>query len=244
MICIASCDDNVQELERTNSLLTQYMQAHPQYEMKTAAFSAPLEMLSHVEEHGGFDLYLLDIYMAGMLGTDAARELRQLNDTGEIIFLTTSRDHAMDAFAVDAAQYLTKPCGENALFSALDKVIKRLNVERRHSMTLKTSEGMVRLFPRNVVFSESGRNNYQIIHTIQGETIEVRMTASALLDLLAPAKSFVKCGASINLNLRFIRQITKNTILFDTGQRLNYPYRAYPKLKEDFLSFQMSAEFI
>ena len=101
---------------------------------------------------------------------------------------------------------------------------------------------MVRLFVRNVVFSESGRNNYQIIHTIQGEKIEVRMTASDLFDLLSPDGSFVRCGASISLNLRFIRQITKDTILFDSGEHVSYPYRANQKLKEAFLRFQMAAE--
>lgn len=242
MIRIAICDDELQELERARSFLASYMQKNPQYEISVTSFSSPLELLSSIEGHGGFDIYLLDIYMTGMLGTDAARGLRQLDDNGEIIFLTTSKDHAMDAFEVDAAQYLTKPYTENALFSALDKVLNRFNIERRHVVTLKTSEGIVRLFTRNVVFTESGRNNYQVIHTIQGEKMEVRMTASDVFELLLPAKSFVRCGASINLNLRFIRQITKEAVIFDSGEKVSYPYRSYQKLKEVFLNFQMSTE--
>jgi DNA-binding LytR/AlgR family response regulator len=242
MIRIAICDDKMQELERAHSLLIRYIQKNQQFQMAFVSFSAPLELLCHVEEHGGFDIYLLDVYMSGMLGTDVARELRHAGDNGEIIFLTTSRDHAIDAFEVDAAQYLTKPYTENIFFAALDKVLKRLNIERRHMITLKTSEGTARLFTRNVVFTESGRNNYQIIHTIQGETMEVRMTASDLFELLLPAKSFVRCGASITINLRFIRQITKGAIIFDSGEHLAYPYRAYQRLKEEFLRFQMVTE--
>ena len=242
MISIAICDDELPELERAHSFFTKYIQAHPQYEYTIDSFSGPLELLSYVEKHGGFDIYLLDVYMAGMLGTDAARELRQLNDRGEIIFLTTSRDHAIDAFEVDATQYLVKPYTESTFSSALDKVLNRINIERRHMITLKTSEGMVRLFTRNVVFTESGRNNYQIIHTIPGEKMEVRMTATELFELLSQNKFFVRCGVSINLNLKYIRQISKDTITFDTGEQLAYPYRAYQKLKEAFLRFQMSTE--
>lgn len=242
MISIAVCDDEMQELERAQSYLRMYMEEHTKYEISTVSFSAPLELLCYVEDHGGFDIYLLDVYMAGMLGTDAARELRKLYDKGEIIFITTSRDYAVDAFEVDAAQYLVKPYTEITFFSALDKVFNRLSVERRHMITLKTSEGTVRLFTRDVVFTESGRNNYQIIHTIQGENIEVRITASALFDLLTLAKSFIRCGASINLNLRFIRQITKELIIFDSGEQIAYPYRAYQNLKDEFLRFQMSTE--
>lgn len=242
MIRIAICDDEIQELERAQSILAKYMREQSKYEISLHFFSAPMELLYCVEKQGAFDIYLLDVYMAGMLGTDAARELRQLDDTGEIIFLTTSRDHAVDAFEVEAAQYLTKPYSQSAFFSALDKVLGRLNIERRHMITLKTVEGTVRLFTRDIVFTESGRNNYQIIHTIQGENIEVRMTASNLFDLLSPAKSIIRCGVSINLNLRFVRQITKEMIIFDSGDRLAYPYRAYQNLKDEFLRFQMSAE--
>ena len=242
MISIAICDDESQELERAHSLLTGYMQEHPQYEITIHSFSAPLELLSYVTKHGGFDILLLDIYMTGMLGTDAARELRQLGDHGELIFITTSRDHAIEAFEVEATQYLIKPYAEAGIFAALDRVMQRINRDRRVIVTLKTSEGMTRLAIRDVVFTETGRNNYQIVHTIQGKKMEVRMTATELFELLAQNKYFVRCGASINLNLKYIRQISKDTITFDTGEQLAYPYRAYHKLKEAFLRFQMFTE--
>ena len=242
MISIAICDDDLQELERAHNFLARYLQEHPLHEIAIHSFSAPLELLSYVAEHGGFDILLLDIYMNGMLGTDVARELRKLGDDGEIIFVTTSRDHAIDAFEVDAAQYLIKPYEESKIFAALDKIIKHQNVERREMLTLKTSEGITRIIPRNVVFTETGRNNYLIIHTIQGKKLEVRMTSSELFELLSQNKFFVRCGASINLNLKFIRQISKDTITFDTGEHLTYPYRSYQKLKDAFLRFQMFTE--
>ncbi|MDD3414267.1 MAG: LytTR family DNA-binding domain-containing protein [Lachnospiraceae bacterium] len=242
MILIAICDDELQELERTYNVLTEYMQKHPQYEITIHSFSAPIELLSYVAEHGGFDILLLDIYMDGMLGTDVARELRQLGDDGEFIFITTSRDHAMEAFEVEATQYLVKPYTETSIFTALDKVMQRIHRDRLVLVTLKTSEGIIRLAIRDVVFTETGRNNYQIVHTIQGKKLEVRMTATELFELLAQNKLFVRCGVSINLNLKYVRQISKDTIIFDTGEHLAYPYRAYQKLKEAFLRFQMFTE--
>ncbi len=242
MIKIAICDDETQECERVNNFLIKYLKENTQYETNIVSFSAPVELLSCVEEHGGFDIFILDVYMPGILGTDAARELRQLDKSGEIIFLTTSRDHAIDAFEVDACQYLIKPCTEIAFFSALDKVFKRLSLERRHIITLKTSGGIVRLFTRYIVFTETSRNNYQIIHTTQGEKLEVRMTTFELFELLSQTKNFVRCGASINLNLRYVRQIKKDMIIFDSGENLAYPYRSYQTIKEKFLGFQMSPD--
>lgn len=240
MINIAICDDETQELERANSFLRKYMQENPQYQISIFLFSVPLELLSYIEDKGGFDIYLLDIYMDGMLGIEVARELRHLGEIGEIIFLTTTRDYAIEAFEVDAAQYLVKPYLEKSIFLALDKVLSRIKVERRHIITFKTTEGIVRVQTRYIVFTETGRNNYQIIHTIQGQKLEVRMTTIELFELLSQTKFFVKCGASLNLNLKYIRQIKKNMIVLDSGVQLSYPYRSYQKLKEEFLSFQMS----
>ena len=242
MIRIAICDDELQELERTYKVLTEYMQKHTQYQTIISSFSAPLELLSYMEEQGGFDILLLDIYMDGMLGTDVAREMRHLGDNGEIIFITSSREHAIEAFEVDAVQYLLKPYSEKSMFAVLDRVMQRINTERREIVTLKTSEGISRLSIRDVVFTETGRNNYQTVHLIQGKKLEVRMTATELFELLSQNKFFVRCGASINLNLKYVRQISRNTIIFDTGEHLPYPYRSYQNLKESFLRFQMVSE--
>lgn len=239
---IAICDDEQQELEKTQRLLGQYINEHPQYEINIYSFSAPIELLDYITEQGEFDVLLLDVYMPGILGTDAARELRNLGYEGEIIFITTSRDHSLDAFEVDAAQYLVKPYTEAAIFAALDKVFKRINTGKQDTIVIKTSEGIIRLAPNNVVFTETGRNNYQIIHMIQRKTVEVRMTASELFELFSKNKSFIRCGASLNLNLKYIRQISKERITFDTGEYTSYPYRAYQKLKEDFLQFQMTID--
>lgn len=239
MIQIAICDDNLQELKLSYDFLVKYKKEHQLYEAAIQTFSTPIELLEHVTEHGGFDILLLDVYMPGILGTEVARELRSMGDSCDIIFLTTSRDHALDAFEVDAAQYLVKPYSEAQIFAAMDKVMRRQNIERRELITFKTSEGFVKVGLRSIVFTETGRNNYQIIHTNQGKKLEVRMTASELFELVSQNKYFVRCGASINVNLKYVRQISKDAIVFDTGEHLTYPYRAYQQLKETFLRYQM-----
>jgi len=228
MLQIAICDDEPQELVRAETLLMQYAGEHNQYELKISTFTAPLELLTAISEKGGFDVLLLDIYMAGMLGTDAARELRSLGDNAEIIFLTTSRQHALTAFEVDAAQYLVKPYSTQDLFAALDKALHR-----------KTSAGITKLSTHEVVFTETSKNNYQTIHVAKGEPLLTRMTSLELFALLSQDKSFVKCGASFNVNLKYIRYISKDVIQFDTGEHLPIPSRIYGKLKEEFLSYQV-----
>ena len=75
MIRVAICDDEPKELEKADGLLKKYAYEHPQSEMKADFFSAPLELLTYISENGGFDVLLLDVYLPGILGTDAAQEL-------------------------------------------------------------------------------------------------------------------------------------------------------------------------
>lgn len=240
MIKIAICDDEIKQIENTEDFLTRYQYAHPHIDINVTSFFSPLELLNFVETNGGFEIYLLDVYMDGFLGTETAKQLRQLGEKGEIVFITSSHDHAMEAYEVDAIQYLTKPYSENNFFMVMDKVFNRFCLERRHFIILKTAKGFIRLFTRDVVFTESGRNNYQVIHLFDREIIEVRMTTGELFEFLSPTNYFVRCGASININMKYVRQITKEKIIFDNGEQISYPYRAYQKLKEEFLSFHLS----
>lgn len=242
MIKIAICDDDKNQLQIAEACLSKYSSTHPHLAIKATAFTSPMDLLSYIEVNDSFDIYLLDIFMPGYLGTDTARELRKLGEKGKIIFITSSRDHALEAFEVDASQYLVKPYQKTEFFKVLDKIFDMFNLERRHYVNFKTASGMIRLYIRNVVYTESGRKNYQIIHLLNKEKIEVRMTSTELFDLLSPASLFLRCGASININMKFVRQVTKEKILFDTGEQLSYPYRSYKKLKEEFLSLHLKSE--
>ena len=52
---------------------------------------------------------ILDIYMKGLNGMETARRMRQAMPGLPLAFLTSSRDFAVDAFALEALHYLVKP---------------------------------------------------------------------------------------------------------------------------------------
>ena len=68
-----------------------------------------------------FDAVLLDIHMPGANGIDLARAIRQLPAPPAIIFVTAHTEHALQAFELDAADYLTKPVRLERLENALQK---------------------------------------------------------------------------------------------------------------------------
>lgn len=242
MVHLAFCDDDVSTHHTMREMLSRYMGLYPQYEIESYFFTSPLELLCQAEEKPSVDILLLDIYMKGMSGIEAAKEFRQIHADAGIIFITASQEHALDAFAVDAAQYLVKPYEERELFAALTKVLKNISAGQGEKLTLKTPAGMICLRYQDIVFTETSRKNYQTIHTVQGQTVEVRMTSAELFQQLSINQNFFRCGASFNLNLKYIRQITREAILFDTGEIVPIPYSSYKKVKEKFFCLQMNTD--
>ncbi len=69
-----------------------------------------------------FDLVLLDVRMPGADGLALAQALRQLPEPPPVVFVTAHADHAVQAFEVEAVDYLTKPVRLERLLQALQKV--------------------------------------------------------------------------------------------------------------------------
>ncbi len=78
------------------------------------------------------DLVFLDIQMPGMNGFDVIREL-QSEDLPAILFVTAYDEYAIDAFEVNAVDYLLKPIDDQRLDRALSKVRERLGRRRAQS---------------------------------------------------------------------------------------------------------------
>ncbi len=77
----------------------------------------------------GFDLALLDIHMPGADGLTLAKTIRGLADAPAVVFVTAHAEHALQAFELDAVDYLTKPVRLERLQMALLKVERsRANV--------------------------------------------------------------------------------------------------------------------
>lgn len=70
------------------------------------------------------DLLLLDIRMPGMDGLEAARHLAALENPPAVVFTTAYGDHALEAFAAHAVDYLLKPIRKERLEAALTQVRK------------------------------------------------------------------------------------------------------------------------
>jgi two-component system response regulator AlgR len=69
----------------------------------------------------GAQLLLLDIQMPGMGGLEVARHLARLEHPPAVVFVTAHEQHAVEAFELNALDYLLKPVRAERLAAALRK---------------------------------------------------------------------------------------------------------------------------
>jgi DNA-binding LytR/AlgR family response regulator len=83
------------------------------------------------------DLLLLDIEMPGMSGLDLTRNLE--NRRPLIIFITSNREYAADAFDLSVVDYLIKPVTTSRFIQAIDKAREVLE-SNREEVKIKEDE--------------------------------------------------------------------------------------------------------
>jgi two-component system, LytTR family, response regulator len=76
------------------------------------------------------DVVFLDVQMPGLSGFEVAHRLIQTGTSPNIIFVTAFDKHAIEAFEVNAVDYLLKPVDGVRLEQALEKARKRLTASK------------------------------------------------------------------------------------------------------------------
>lgn len=133
---------------------------------EAASASAALAMLARSTA----DLLLLDIRMPGLDGLALAQQIRRMADPPDVVFVTAHGQHALQAFELEATDYLTKPVRQERLQAALRKVALR----RRHAMSDASNEsefllieerGRVQRVPLTQVLCVRAELKYLTVHT-------------------------------------------------------------------------------
>lgn len=88
----------------------------------TAADGA--QALERIDEHAP-DLVLLDLTMPEMDGLAVARRLAERTNPPAVIFVTAHDNHAVEAFDLDAVDYVLKPVEKERLERAILRALKR-----------------------------------------------------------------------------------------------------------------------
>jgi two-component system, LytTR family, response regulator len=205
---------------------------HPDIEVLGEAEDGP-SMIAMLREKRP-SLLFLDISMPEQDGFSALAVIEE-SARPLIVFLTAHSHFAVDAFRVDAVDYLVKPLDPVALRVALTKVRRRLGeptatvptptraaTEFSQRIAFRTDEGFKVVRVDAIRWIESVRNHIAV-HT-ESETLLTRCTLQEILEKLDPA-SFVRVHRSAAVNIDVVHYIQPQSsgdqkLVLDDGTEL------------------------
>ncbi len=236
---IALCDDEKACHETIKNLIGQYKQANPDRLLLLSSFYSGKELLNHVDEYGGFDLYILDCIMPEMDGIELGTALRRRGDRGMFFYLTTSPDFALDSYRVDALDYLLKPVEPSLFFRSLDKAFSSFSRTKREMISVKTA-GSIRILPvADIRYAE--RTGKRICYYMTDGSMISGITFNgsfldAVSDLLSHHEMLL-VGSSFVVNLTHVTEVTKTDMVLTGNLRVPIPRRTYDTVKKEWAAF-------
>lgn len=110
------------------------------------------------------DAIFLDMEMGGIHGLKFMEELYSRNISVEVVFVTAYSQFAVDAFGLDAADYLLKPVSADRLNKTIQKLLER--IELKKIKELHAQEKVENLYIRTLgtfnIFSGEGQSELPI----------------------------------------------------------------------------------
>ena len=120
-----------------------------------------------------FDAVLLDIHMPGADGLSLAGQIAALPQAPAVVFVTAHAGHAVQAFELDAVDYLTKPVRLERLRQALQKVERAMQAgqaqapEKMDEMLLIQDRGRTERLPLAEVLYFKAELKYITVRTVR-----------------------------------------------------------------------------
>lgn len=237
MYQIAICDDEPVELNLMESMLHTYGERHADCDFTVTRFESADRLLCMVNKKKyAPDILFMDIYMQKQNGIEVSKQLRKMGSRCRIVFVTASADYALEAFGVDAVQYMVKPILEEALSRLMDKLLEDLDRETKKFLMLQTDTGACRVAVQAIVCCEAQRK-FQYVYLTDGERLLLHMTMAGLEELLGVFPEFVRVGSSYIVNLEHIESLNRQEVCTEDGKRIYLPRGSYQHLIERYFAY-------
>lgn len=191
--------------------LSWMIQQHSQIVIE-ACFDDGLEVLKYLQQHR-VDVIFLDINIPSLDGMLLAQNIHQFAQRPLIVFITAWKEHAVEAFELEAFDYILKPYHEARIITMLNK-LEAAGQQQAMTQAPATSapqtvnlvkDDRIIVTDINDIYYVEAHEKLTFVYT-RREAYVMSMSISEFCARL-PEQSFFRCHRSYCVNLSKIREI-------------------------------------
>lgn len=162
------------------------------------------------------DLMFLDVRMPKLMGHEFYRTLR---NPPKVIFTTAHKEFAVDAFDLEAVDYLLKPVTMERLIKAVNRISVapiQVNTEENHLLEtegflyFRSERKMIKVNYSDILYIESMKDYIRVVR-VNDKPILVKQSITSVEDSL-PAHLFIRIHRSYIISLQKITAFTNHDV--------------------------------
>ncbi|MGN7478725.1 response regulator [Solibacillus silvestris] len=195
-------------------------------------------------EQERIDVVLLDMEMVDMHGLQVAKQLLAKQPSLLVIFVTAHMQFAVDAFEIEATDYLLKPVHEKRLLKALTKAKGKLDLQQRVLVEDEQPEFYIRAL-----------DSFQLLNQ-EKQTMKWRTKKAKelflylwlyqqkpnlnvlIMEILWPNSEYDKGSANMHTTIYHLRKLFKENGVENPIELVNNHYRLNINVKSDYEELQ------
>lgn len=235
MLRFIICDDDKIQLGEMVDFTRQWADAN-KVDVEISQFTSGESVLAQFRPQRN-DIVIMDIMMPEIDGITLAKNLRALRPDFHIIFMSSSKDFALEAYEAHPYGYLVKPVTYAAYSSLLDKLMQKV---RLHVLTVHSGHDNYNVPIMDISFVEA-TNRQTVFNMKDGRTIATRDTLVNIQETLLQYPAFAKPHRSYIINLQYVEHFNTKEISMKNSEALIPIARGLDKeFKEKYFQFMFS----
>ncbi|PUB32734.1 LytTR family two component transcriptional regulator [Elizabethkingia sp. YR214] len=177
-------------------------------------FENAFDLFKFLHSNTNIDLIFLDIKMPEMSGLELVSSLKNIPN---IIYTTAYHDHALEAFNLNAIDYLLKPFSYERFLQGVSKAMSTKNLSQENTIAvmkddkvfIKSDKKLIGINVNDILYVESQRN-YFVIFMINKQKRVIHNTLIYLEDALQGYDNIIRVHRSFFINISMVKEVANN----------------------------------
>lgn len=212
MLIIGICDGDTAVRVMLSGFIRRY-RAETGLNIQVLSYDSGEKLLRHYSLE--MDLIFLEVSLTNMSGIELARQIRTVDAHVGIIFLTSVLNHILEAYEVQANNYLIKPLRYARFLKEVEQARARRGQNRFFLET--NANGLYKIYTKSICYIETEEHHTRI-HTESDSILSYKRMKDHEQSLYEPY--FVRCHTGYIVNLLFFHKLEKSDLILLTGERI------------------------